>query len=209
MTTGSARELDDDGQRTGAAVKASRLGDFFGWKALEEKFDASKQRLRQHPETLDRTRREIDRARSGSRNRKEFTAELRKNGIDAVFRENDAGRIYGVTFIDRTTHQVFNGSRLGKEYAADAFEAWFNGREQESSTPIQEELRPLAPLEPRGVVQRSGARVVHTHAGRVTAVAAPRTAPAGTIFGRRVRGVHRDPLRFDARRNGRTHGIYA
>ena len=34
--------LDDDGQRTGAAVKASRLGDFFGWKALEEKFDASK-----------------------------------------------------------------------------------------------------------------------------------------------------------------------
>ena len=92
-------------------------GDFFGWKALEEKFDASKQRLRQHPETLDRTRREIDRARSGSRNRKEFTAELRKNGFDAVFRENDAGRIYGVTFIDRTTHQVFNGSRLGKEYA--------------------------------------------------------------------------------------------
>lgn len=35
----------------------------------------------------------------------------------------------------------------------------------------------------------------------------PRTAPAGTIFGRRVRGVHRDPLRFDARRNRRTHGI--
>ena len=108
--------LDDDGQRTGAAVKASRLGDFFGW--------------------------------SGSRNREEFTAELRENGIDAVFRENDAGRIYGVTFIDRTTHQVFNGSRLGKEYAANAFEAWFNGREQESSTPMPEELRPLPPLEP-------------------------------------------------------------
>ena len=143
--------LDDDGQRTGAAVKASRLGDFFGWKALEEKFDASKQRLRQHPETLDRTCREIDRARSGSRNRKEFTAELRENGIDAVFRENDAGRIYGVTFIDRTTHQVFNGSRLGKD------------------------MRPT--LSRRG--QRSGARVVHTHAGRVTAVATPRTALPG------------------------------
>ena len=110
--------------------------------------DQWKQRLRQHPETLDRTRREIDRARSGSRNREEFTAELRENGIDAVFRENDAGRIYGVTFIDRTTHQVFNGSRLGKEYAANAFEAWFNGREQESSTPMPEELRPLPPLEP-------------------------------------------------------------
>ena len=98
------RVLDDDGQRTGAAVKASRLGDFFGWKALEEKFDASKQRLRQHPETLDRTRREIDHARSGSRNRKEFTAELRENGIDAVFRENDAGRMYGVTFPSTARH---------------------------------------------------------------------------------------------------------
>ena len=43
---------------------------------------------------------------------------------------------------------MFNGSRLGKEYAADAFEAWFNGREQESSTPMPEELRPLPPLEP-------------------------------------------------------------
>lgn len=43
---------------------------------------------------------------------------------------------------------MFNGSRLGKEYAANAFEAWFNGREQESSTPMPEELRPLPPLEP-------------------------------------------------------------
>ena len=140
--------LDEDGKRTGAAVKASRLGDFFGWKSLEQKFEATKQRLRQDPETLDGTRREIDRARSGGRNRKEFTAELRENGIDAVFRENDAGRIYGVTFIDRTTHQVFNGSRLGKEYAANAFEAWFNSREQESSTPMPEELRLLPLLEP-------------------------------------------------------------
>ena len=87
--------------------------------------------------TLDRTRREIDRAQARKPGREEFTAELRENGIDAVFRENDAGRIYGVTFIDRTTHQVFNGSRLGKEYAANAFEAWFNGREQESSHPCR------------------------------------------------------------------------
>lgn len=78
--------LDDDGQRTGAAVKASRLGDFFGWKSLEEKFDASKQRLRQDPETLDRTRRAIDRARNVSGSREEFADKLRAEGIDAVYR---------------------------------------------------------------------------------------------------------------------------
>ena len=84
--------LDDDGQRTGAAVKASRLGDFFGWKALEEKFDASKQRLRQHPETLDRTRREIDRARSGGRSRPNF------------------GRTVSTLFSGRTTPGGFTAS---------------------------------------------------------------------------------------------------
>lgn len=135
--------LDEDGKRTGAAVKASRLGDFFGWKSLERKFEATKQRLRQDPETLDRTRRAIDRARSVSGSREEFADKLRTEGIDAVYRRNDGGRIYGVTFIDHATHQVLNGSRLGKEYAADAFEAWFDRREQD---PPPEVLRP--PLEP-------------------------------------------------------------
>jgi len=37
-----------------------------------------------------------------------------------VYRENAAGRLYGVTFIDHNTGVVLNGSRLGKEYAANA-----------------------------------------------------------------------------------------
>ena len=143
--------LDDDGQRTGAAVKASRLGDFFGWKALEEKFDASKQRLRQHPETLDRTRREIDHARSsGERYRRSFPGERCRADLRShLHRPHDTSGVQRLPARKGVCGQRF-----------------------------------------RGVVQRSGARVVHTHAGRVTAVAAPRTAPAGTIFGRRVRGVH-------------------
>ena len=31
------------------------------------------------------------------------------------FRENEEGRIYGVTFIDHRNREVYNGSRLGKE----------------------------------------------------------------------------------------------
>lgn len=137
--------LDEDGRRTGAAVKASRLGDFFGWKSLERKFEATKQSHQQHPETLDRTRRAIDRARSVSGSREEFADKLRAEGIDAVYRRNDGGRIYGVTFIDHATHQVLNGSRLGKEYAANAFEAWFDRREQD---PPPEVFQPLLPFEP-------------------------------------------------------------
>lgn len=172
--------LDDDGQRTGAAVKASRLGDFFGWKALEEKFDASKQRLRQHPETLDRTRREIDRARE------------RKPQPQGVH--------------SRTSEKRYRRSFPGERCRAD-LRSHFHRPHDTSGVQRLPARKGVCGRRFRGVVQRSGARVVHTHTGRVTAVGTPRTAPAGTIFGRRVRGVHRDPLRFDARRNRRTHGI--
>ncbi len=47
-------------------------------------------------------------------------------GIDVVFRENDEGRIYGATFIDHRNREVYNGSRLGKEFSANAFERLFN-----------------------------------------------------------------------------------
>ena len=51
-----------------------------------------------------------------------------------VFRENDQGRIYGVTFIDHRNREVYNGSRLGREFSANAFEQLFN-RPQEFPEP--------------------------------------------------------------------------
>ena len=51
---------------------------------------------------------------------------LTGKGIDTVFRENDEGRIYGATFIDHMNREVYNGSRLGKEFSANAFERLFN-----------------------------------------------------------------------------------
>ena len=52
---------------------------------------------------------------------------LKKQGIDVVFRQNDSGRIYGVTFIDHDSRVVLNGSRLGKEYSANVFNERFSG----------------------------------------------------------------------------------
>ena len=42
-----------------------------------------------------------------------------------VFRENERGRIYGVTFIDHNRREVFNGSRMGKEFSANVFNDYF------------------------------------------------------------------------------------
>lgn len=154
--------LDDDGQRTGAAVKASRLGDFFGWKALEEKFDASKQRLRQHPERLDRTRREIDHARA--------EAATARNS------RPNFGKTVSTQFPGRTMPGGFTESPSS------------TARHIRCSTAPGSERSMRLTLSRRGstVGSKSRPHPCRKSYGRCR----PRTAPAGTIFGRRVRGVH-------------------
>ena len=61
-----------------------------------------------------------------------FEKELAKNGITVLFRENENGRIYGVTFIDHEQKAVFNGSRLGKEFSANVFNERLGGEQAES-----------------------------------------------------------------------------
>lgn len=39
---------------------------------------------------------------------------------------NDAGRIYGMTFIDHNSKTVWNGSRLAKELSANTFNDYWN-----------------------------------------------------------------------------------
>ena len=61
--------------------------------------------------------------------RAQFERELMRQGIGVVFRQNEAGRIYGATFIDHAAKAVFNGSRLGKEFSAGVFNDLFTGQE--------------------------------------------------------------------------------
>ena len=70
-----------------------------------------------------------------ARSRKELERELKKQGIDVVFRQNDSGRIYGVTFIDHDSRVVLNGSRLGKEYSANVFNERFSGESENIHLP--------------------------------------------------------------------------
>lgn len=49
-----------------------------------------------------------------------FKRLLRAENINVVFQKNDAGRLYGLTFIDNSTKVVFKGSDLGKAYGAGA-----------------------------------------------------------------------------------------
>ena len=96
-------------------------------------------------------------------NREDFIRLLNRQGIDVVFRENDEGRIYGATFIDHRNREVYNGSRLGKEFSANAFERLFNepGRLSGSSTLKQTVPTRRKRLLPEGCNARRKRNAVH------------------------------------------------
>src|SRR5690606_32763635 len=58
-----------------------------------------------------------------------FIKVLNKQGIHTVLRQNEEGRIYGITYVDHRTQSVFNGSELGKQYGAKAMQERLGLRE--------------------------------------------------------------------------------
>lgn len=55
--------------------------------------------------------------------KKGFQKALREKGVQCILRQNEQGRIYGVTFIDLKNKVVFNGSDLDKAYSANLLSA--------------------------------------------------------------------------------------
>ncbi len=136
--------LDEKGEVCGTPIKSSKIGKSVGKAALEERMEKSKilvnnKNLKERPKAI------IAKAIQKCRTQDDFEKELLKNGITVLFRKNDSGRIYGVTFIDHKQKFVFNGSRLGKGFSANVFHEKYNGSEQtkvEPKSPGQEQSQP-------------------------------------------------------------------
>ena len=119
---------DDNGKPVCTPIKSSLIGKRFGYEGVEKRIAYNAQEFRAK-RWQPKIRNDVALAMHGSRgNREEFVRLLGGKGIDVVFRENDAGRIYGVTFIDHHNREVYNGSRLGKEFSANNFEKLFNSQ---------------------------------------------------------------------------------
>ena len=117
--------LTDDGYGIGTPFKSSRIGKDVGYEALQRYYEQSKTALKE-PGALDGLRGKIADGMALCSSRTEFCERLHDKGIDAVFRLNAAGRIYGVTFIDHEQGIVANGSLLGRSFSANAFEQQFH-----------------------------------------------------------------------------------
>ena len=117
---------NDKGEKVGNPVKASRIGKSVGYEAVQCRMEKSGEVIK-NGKLKERTRKIVANAVKNTRSRKELEQQLKKLGIEVVFRQNDSERIYGVTFIDHDSRVVLNGSRLGKEYSANVFNERFSG----------------------------------------------------------------------------------
>lgn len=119
---------DENGKPICTPIKSSLIGKRFGYDGVEKRIAYNAQEFRAK-RWQPKIRNDVALAMHGCHgNREEFVRLLGSKGIDVVFRENDAGRIYGVTFIDHHNREVYNGSRLGKEFSANNFEKLFNSQ---------------------------------------------------------------------------------
>jgi hypothetical protein len=111
------RLLDKDGKKVGVPIKASSIYGKPTLKYLEKQFKLNEALRAPHKERLKKC---IDEAFNGKKSvtRTAFEYTLRKERIRVLFRKNDEGRIYGITFVDNKMRVVFNGSDLGKAYSA-------------------------------------------------------------------------------------------
>ncbi|WP_333888304.1 conjugal transfer protein MobB [Sphingobacterium siyangense] len=114
--------LDGDGNKISNPFKASLFGKQAGLTALRSTFEKSKE---VPTEIKTKTSDIISKALSLKSNEKDFTVYLIDHGINTVIRRNEQGRLYGMTFVDHNTGNVFNGSHLGKQFSANVFHKLF------------------------------------------------------------------------------------
>ena len=114
---------DDKGNKIGNPIHASKIGRGVGYSAIQNKMQQSKQSIK--PFIAGMRQRVLAVMRTSPRTEEELLTRLEEQGLRFLIRKNESGRIYGITFIDDTKGIALNGSRLGKGYAANRFEAYF------------------------------------------------------------------------------------
>ena len=128
---------DDKGKKVGNPFKASLFGKAVGYEALQNSFKASKEKLKEK-HLAPKTKAVVAGALKRSATKEDFRENLHRKGVDVLFRENEQGWLYGITFIDHNNGCVVNGSRLGKELSANAVAEWFDRPHPELSASIQQ-----------------------------------------------------------------------
>ena len=115
---------NDKGDKISTPIHASDIGRGMGYTAVQNRMQKSKQAIKPLISII--RYRVLQTMRTSPKTEEELRQRLEEQGLRAVIRKNESGRIYGITFIDDKVGVVLNGSRLGKGYAANVFNAYFS-----------------------------------------------------------------------------------
>ena len=115
---------DDKGDKVSSPIHASDIGRGVGYTAVQNRMQKSKQAIKPLISII--RYRVLQTMRTSPKTEEELRQRLEEQGLRAVIRKNESGRIYGITFIDDKVGIALNGSRLGKGYAANVFNTYFS-----------------------------------------------------------------------------------
>ena len=115
---------DEKGNKAGTPIHASDIGRGVGHTAVQNRMQKSKQNVKPLIPTIRNKVLQI--MRTSPKTEEELRQRLEEQGLRAVIQKNESGRIYGITFIDDKEGVALNGSRLGKGYVANVFNAYFS-----------------------------------------------------------------------------------
>jgi len=115
---------DGKGGKISTPINASDIGRGVGYTAVQNRMQKSKQAIKPLISVI--RYRVLQTMRTSPKTEEELRQRLEEQGLRAVIRKNESGRIYGITFIDDKVGVVLNGSRLGKGYAANVFNTYFS-----------------------------------------------------------------------------------
>ena len=114
---------NDKGGKISTPIHASNIGRGVGYTAIQNRMQKSKQAIKPLISII--RYRVLQTMRTSPQTEEELRQRLEEQGLRVVIRKNDNGRIYGITFIDDEQGVAFNGSHLGKGYAANVFNGYF------------------------------------------------------------------------------------
>ena len=115
---------DDKGGKVSTPIHASDIGRGVGYTAVQNRMQKSKQAIKPLISIIRYM--VLQTMRTSPQTEEELRQRLEEQGLRAVIRKNESGRIYGITFIDDKAGIVLNGSRLGKGYTANVFNGYFS-----------------------------------------------------------------------------------
>ena len=115
---------NDKGGKISTPINASDIGRGVGYTAIQNRIQKSKQTIKPLIPTI--RNKVLQTMRTSPNTEKELRQRLEEQGLRVIIRKNESGRIYGITFIDDKEGIALNGSRLGKGYAANVFNAYLS-----------------------------------------------------------------------------------